>query len=139
MAIINGNRLLVFINGQAIGCTTDCQLTSTRETIDVTCKDNDGARQVLSGSQSWSITANGLWDFASTLGPQGLYAVHLNGTRVGIKMAITNISGSEESGKSYFIGYALLNNYNIGGPQNAGATFALTFEGDGPLSIGTTT
>ena len=139
MAIINGNQLLVFINNVAIGCTTNCQLTSTKETIDVTCKDYNGARQVLSGSQSWNITTDGLWDFASTLGPQGLYATHFNGTRVGIKMAITDINGDEASGKSYFQGYALLNNYGIGGAQNAGATFSLTFEGDGPLSIGTTT
>ena len=139
MAIINGTRLLVFMDNVAIGCTTNCQLTSTKETIDVTCKDNDGARQVLSGSQSWSITADGLWDFASTLGPQGLYATHFNGTRVGIKMAIVNSAGTEESGKSYFIGYARLNNYNLAGPQNAGSTYNLVFEGDGPLSIGTTT
>jgi predicted secreted protein len=139
MAIINGNHLLIFIDNVAIGCTTNCTLTSTKETIDVTCKDNNGARQVLSGSQSWNITADGLWDFASTLGPQGLYATHFNGTRVGIKMAITDENGTEQSGKSYFQGYALLNNYTIAGPQNAGSTFALTFEGDGPLSIGTTT
>lgn len=93
MAIINGNRLLVFIDNVAIGCTTNCQLQSTKETIDVTCKDNDGDRQVLSGSQSWTITASGLWDFASTLGPQALYASHKAGTRVGIKMAITDAAG----------------------------------------------
>lgn len=139
MAIINGNQLLVFIDGQAIGCTDNCELASTKETIDTTCKDNNGARQVLSGSQSWTITCTGKWDFASTLGPQALYAAHKNGTRVGIKMAITDTSGNEESGKSYFIGYALLNGFNVAGPLNSAATFSLTYEGDGPLSIGTTT
>lgn len=139
MAIINGNQLLVFVDGQAIGCTDNCELNSQKETIDVTCKDGNGARQVLSGSQQWTITASGKWDFASTLGPQALYNIHKNGTRIGIKMAITDTSGNEESGKSYFIGYALLNTFNVAGPLNAGATFNLTFEGDGPLSIGTTT
>ena len=88
MSIINGNQLLVFINGQVIGCTDNCELQSDKETIDATCKDNNGARQVLSGSQTWTITASGKWDFASTLGPTQLYATHKNGTRVGIKMAI---------------------------------------------------
>jgi predicted secreted protein len=139
MAIINGNRLLVFVDNVAIGCTDNCQLSSTKETIDVTCKDGDGARQVLSGSQAWTITATGKWDFASTLGPQALYATHKNGILVGIKMAITDIDGNEESGKSHFSGYARLNTFNVAGPLNAGATFDLTFEGDGALSIGTTT
>lgn len=139
MAIINGNQLLVFVDGIAIGCTDNCELSSQKETIDVTCKDNNGARQVLSGSQSWSITAGGKWDFASALGPQALYNSHKAGTRLGIKMAITDTAGSEESGKSYFIGYARLNTFNIAGPLNSGATFNLTFEGDGALSIGTTT
>lgn len=139
MAIINGNQLLVFIDNVAIGCTDNCELNSQKETIDVTCKDNNGARQVLSGSQSWTITSSGKWDFASTLGPTQLYATHKNGTRVGIKMAITDTSGNEESGKSYFMGYARLNTFNVAGPLNAGATFNLTFEGDGELFIGTTT
>lgn len=139
MALVNGNQLLVFIDGQAIGCTDNCELNSTKETIDATCKDGNGARQVLSGSQAWTITTTGKWDFASTLGPQQLYNTHKNGTRVGIKMAITDIDGVEQSGKSYFIGYALLNTFNVAGPLNAAATFSLTFEGDGALSIGTTT
>lgn len=139
MAIINGNQLLVFINNQAVGCTDNCELNSGKETIDVTCKDNNGARQVLSGSQTWTITCSGKWDFASTLGPTQLYAVHTAGANVGIKMAITDTGGTEESGKSYFIGYAKLNTFNIAGPLNAGATFNLTFEGDGTLTIGTTT
>jgi predicted secreted protein len=139
MAIINGNQLLVFIDNVAIGCTDNCELNSGKETIDATCKDQNGARQVLSGSQAWTITTSGKWDFASTLGPQALYAAHKNGTRVGIKMAITDTSGNEESGKSYFMGYALLNQFNVAGPLNAAATFSLTYEGDGALTLGTTT
>lgn len=139
MAIINGNRLLIFIDNVAIGCTDNCQLSSTKETIDATCKDNDGDRQVLSGSQSWTITCTGKWDFASPLGPQQLYAAHKNGTSVGIKMAITDAAGTEESGKSHFYGYARLQGFNIAGPLNAAATFDLTYEGDGPLNLGTTT
>lgn len=139
MAIINGNQLLVFINGQAIGCTDNCELNSTKETIDVTCKDGNGARQVLSGSQSWNITSSGKWDFASTLGPTQLYAAHKAGTLLGIKMAVTDQDGVEESGKPYLIGYARLNTWNLAGPLNQGATFNLTFEGTGSLNLGTTT
>lgn len=137
--VINGNQMLVFIDGQAIGCTDNCTLNSGKATIDVTCKDNNGARQVLSGTHTWTIQTTGKWDFSSTLGPQHLYASHKAGSRLGVKMAITDTSGNEESGKSYFIGYARLNTFNIAGPLNAGATFDLTFEGDGELSIGTTT
>lgn len=139
MAIINGNQLLLFIDNQVIGCTDNVELNSTKETIDATCKDNNGARQVLSGSQAWTMTSSGKWDFASTLGPQHLYNAHKNGTRLGVKMAITDINGNEESGKSHFYGYARLNTFNVAGPLNAASTFNLTFEGDGPLFLGTTT
>ncbi len=137
--IINGNQLLVFIDNVAIGCTDNCELNSGKETIDATCKDGNGARQVLSGSQSWTITTSGKWDFASTLGPASLYGTHKAGTRVGIKMAITDESGNEENGTTYFMGYARLMQFNVAGPLNSAATFNLTFEGDGELSIGTTT
>lgn len=137
MAIINGNNLLVFVNGVAIGCTDSCELQSTKETIDATCKDNNGARQVLSGSQTWSITCSGKWDFASTQGPADLYAAHAAGTLLGVKMAITDSTGTEESGKTQFYGYARLNSWSVSGPLNAASTYSLTFEGSGTLTKAT--
>lgn len=137
--ILNGNQLLLFLDGQVIGCTDNCEFSSTNETIDATCKDNNGARQVLSGSNSWTVTFSGLWDFASALGPRQLAAIHKNKTRVGIKMAVTDAAGTELAGGDYIIGYALLNQLTITGPLNAAATFSGTLEGDGEWSIDQTT
>lgn len=137
--IINGNQLLIFLDGQVIGCTDNCEFSSTNETIDATCKDNNGARQVLSGSNTWTITFSGLWDFASALGPRQLASVHKEKTRVGIKMAVTDSNGDELSGGDYIIGYAYLNALTITGPINAAATFSGTFEGDGEWLIDQTT
>lgn len=55
MAVVNGNDVGVYVEGQLIGCLTNATFTSTNNEIDVTCKDNSGARQVLPGGQQWSV------------------------------------------------------------------------------------
>ncbi len=137
--LIYGKRLLVFVNNQAIGCTTDCQLQSTKAVIPAACKDLDGARQILASSQEWSISGSGLWDYASTLGPDGLYPFHKNGTRLAVRMSVVDSDGDETSNRKYYQGYALLTQWQLGGPLDGAATYAFTFEGDGDLEQGTAT
>ena len=59
MAIVNGNDVGLYVNNQLIGCLTGCTFTSSNEEIDVTCKDNSGARQVLAGGNTSSFSFEG--------------------------------------------------------------------------------
>src|SRR5690554_3724813 len=133
MGIVNGNKIGVYVDNQLIGCLTSNSFSSTNEDIDVTCKDNDGARQTLPGGNTAEITFEGNFDAASTYGLEELVSVHKNKTRVGIKYAQSG------SGGLYITAYAYLNSLTWDGPLNAAATFSGAFNIDGPWDFDTTT
>jgi len=133
MAVINGNDVGIYVNNQLIGCLTANNIDLNRELIEATCKDNDGARNVLLGGISGSIPFAGNFNAASSYGLSQLLDVILNGTRVGIKQAV------EGSGGLYVAAYAYLQNVSWGGDVNSPSTFSGTFEIDGPVTKGTDT
>ena len=49
MAIFNGTELGVYIGGTLIAAATDCSLSVSMETIDITTKDSAGLRELLGG------------------------------------------------------------------------------------------
>lgn len=131
MAVINGNDIGVYYENQLIGCLTSSTFSSTNSEIDVTCKDDGGARKVLPGGNQASVSFEGLFNSTSTYGLQELMAVHLNKTRVWIKMG-------DEATLTVSAAYAYLNTLEWTGPLNAGTTFSGTFTIDGTWTFTTT-
>lgn len=119
MAVLNGNDIGVYVGGTLIGCLTNATFSSQNEEIDVTCKDNDGARAVLPGGNTATIAFEGFFNPSSTYGFNDLIAVHQNGTLVNIKMGDnTNLT---------VFANAYLNTLEWTAPLNAGSTFSGTF------------
>jgi hypothetical protein len=133
MSVVNGNDVGVYVNNQLIGCLTNGAFNSQNDEIDVTCKDNNGARQVIPGGNKSTITFAGNWNPSSTYGVKELLSLHLLKTRVGVKMEYNTL------GEAVFIsGYAYLNKLDIVAPLNAPATFSGEFTVDGSWAFGTT-
>lgn len=130
MAVVNGNDIGLYVGGQLIGCLTSSGFESTKELIDVTCKDNNGARQVLLGTLSASLPFDGLFNPASTYGVEDLLTIHKAGTLVEVKFGITNTLVITANARLATMGFA--------GPLNSGATFSGQFEVDGEWDLGTT-
>ena len=130
MARVKGNSVLVYLNDVAIGCLNNNEFQSTNEEIDATCKDNDGARNVLPGGNQWSISFDGTFETGSTVGLEELLGVHKNKTLVGVRMGVAG------SGGLYIQGEAYLNELNWSGPLNAAAVFSGSFTGNGTWSHG---
>ena len=126
MAVVNGNDVGLYSNNQLIGCLTGCTFTSSNEEIDVTCKDNAGARQVLPGGNTSSFSFEGNFNPASTYGLSDLIALHSNKTLVGVKQAVSTTLRVYAS--------AYLNELSWEGPLNAGSTFSGTFSVSGTWS-----
>ena len=126
MAIVNGNDVGLYVNNQLIGCLTGCTFSSSNEEIDVTCKDNSGARQVLAGGNTSSFDFEGNFNPASTYGLGDLIAIHSNKTLVGIKQAVSTTL--------QVYAYAYLNELSWDGPLNAASTFSGTFSVSGTWS-----
>jgi len=119
MAVLNGNDIGVYVGGTLIGCLTNATFSSQNEEIDVTCKDNDGARAVLPGGNTASISFEGNFNPSSTYNFGDLVSVHLNGTQVNIKMGDnTNLT---------VFALAYLNQLEWTAPLNAASTFSGTF------------
>jgi predicted secreted protein len=130
MAVINGNDVGVYVEGTLIGCLTNATFNSSNEEIDVTCKDNGGARQVLPGGRTWSIAFEGFFNPSSSYTLDDLMDVHVDKTRVWVKMGDnTNLT---------ITGYCYLNDITWEGPLNAGSTFSGTFSGDGAYTYSNT-
>lgn len=122
---VNGNDIGIYVEGQLIGCLTNATFSASNEEIDVTCKDDSGARAILPGGQTAEITFEGFFDPAATYGFQDLVAANKNRTRVWVKMQY------DATDSLTITCYAYLNQIEWTGPLNAGSTFSGTFTVDG--------
>jgi hypothetical protein len=122
---VNGNDIGIYVENQLIGCLTNATFSASNEEIDVTCKDNSGARAILPGGQTAEITFEGFFDPAATYGFQDLVGVNKNRTRVWVKMQYAGTDALT------ITCYAYLNQIEWTGPLNAGSTFSGTFTVDG--------
>lgn len=130
MAVVNGNNVGLYVENQLIGCLTTSSFNSQNDEIDVTCKDNNGARMVLPGGNQSSFPFAGLFNPASSYGFTDLVGIHYNKTRVWVKMLVDD--------ELAITCYAYLNTLSWEGPLNAGSTFSGTFTVDGLWSYSTT-
>ena len=125
MAAINGNEIGIYVEGQLIGCLTNSSFSSSNAEIDVTCKNNSGAKAVLPGGQTATFAFSGFFDPAATYGFQDLMAVNKNRTRAWVTMSYPGTDSLT------ITGYAYLNELEWAGDVNAGSTFSGTFTIDG--------
>jgi hypothetical protein len=131
MGKVKGNSLLLYKDDVAIGCTTNCEFSSTNEEIDATCKDNDGAYDSLSGNNTASITFDALYDTAASQGLSEVLDAHKNKTEIAIRMGIAG------SGGLYIqAARAAINTLSISGPLNGVMSYNGTINIRGSWSYG---
>jgi len=129
---VKGNAMLIYKDGVAIACTTQASLSYTNEQIEVTCKDNDGAKQYLLGGSNWSFTVGGIFQF-DNVGIDDLSDMAIN------KETATIRFGTDVIGDFYFEGDCIITSLNVESNVNAVVTYTATLQGTGPLTKGTTT
>jgi hypothetical protein len=122
---VNGNDVGIYVEGVLIGCLTNATFSSSNQEIDVTCKDDSGARKILPGGQTGEITFEGFFDPAATYGFQDLVDLNKNRTRSWVKMYYAGTDALS------ITCYAYLNQIELTAPLNAGSTFSGTFTIDG--------
>lgn len=134
MAVLNGNDVLVYIGTNAIGCLTNATFSSTRDEVEVTCKDNDGARQVIGGSLSATITFEGFYNPASAYTVEDLLEIHINNTEIEWHM------GDQDSviNQLALHGRGTITQLEYSAPVNAGTTFSGTIAVTGAYTYSVT-
>jgi hypothetical protein len=133
MAKVKGNSMIIYVDDVAIGCLNDNEFNSDTEEIVATCKDNDGAKEVIAGGENWEVSFNGTYDTASANGLEELLAIKKNKTLVGLRMGVAG------SGGLYIQGTARLLNIAVQAGLNDVVKYSGKFTGSGVWNYGTHT
>lgn len=139
-----GNSIGIYINVDGSGggllliaAGTGATYSADRQVIDVTTKDNSGARAILMGGKSVNFTFNGAMTFdqsdATTNGYDAVLDAWNSGTSCTVRFT-TNTTGDK-----YIQCTAYIANISGDAPVNAMGTYSLDIQSTGDITIGTET
>jgi predicted secreted protein len=128
IGVVNGNNVLLYVNDTAVACSTNAEVSYTNELIEVTCKDNGGAKQYLLGSGDWNMTLEMFVKYDATFGANELWDLALN------KTTVEAMFSNENAGDFRLVGDALITAINNVAPLNGGVTASVTLQGTSTLT-----
>lgn len=128
VGVVNGNNVLLYVDGDPVACSTNAEVNYTNELIEVTCKDNGGAKQYLLGSGDWTMTLEMFFKFDAAFGASELWDLALNKTTSELMFS------NENAGDFRLIGDALITSIGNQAPTNGGVTCSVSFQGTGTLT-----
>lgn len=131
MAQINGNEVLITVDGTTISCSLSNDLTVSRDTIDITTKCSSNWQEVMAGRMSWSTSVEGVYDTTKSYNWSEFFTDITDGSEVTVRFGD---GGGQESGKAYWTGNAIITNISLSAPQDDRVTFTADLTGDGALS-----
>jgi len=132
MSRVNGDHVIVNVDGTPVAHSTSATLNLSQNLIDTTSKDDNAWRTQVAGDREWSIDVEGMVDYSSTFGFEGLNDLIINQNTASVEFIVYD-SSSQSTGTKY-TGTVNLGESSIEGPHNDAATFSGTFEGTGALS-----
>jgi len=137
MAIFNGTDLILKVSPSSGGAeaklmhSQNVSLSINVDTIDITTKDSAGFRELLGGTKSFSLSADGLMDFSATAGDtdvQELFTQMLARTAVTFTFALASAAGYTVTGSGF------LTSLEISGGTEDAPTYSCSIEGTGVLT-----
>ena len=141
MAIFNGTDLILKVSETSGGTeykllhSQNVSLSVNADTIDVSTKDSSGWRDLIGGQKSFSLSADGLYDYSPTAGtttdPSDLVTQMLNRTEVTFTFTY---GGSMSAGDTYYTGSGLVTSFEVSGGVEDAPTYSVSIEGTGALT-----
>ena len=139
--IINGTDLVVFVhNGGSAGTVadytaiahlTDCSVSPSKNTRDISSKSSAGNAEHLPAQFSWTASASGLYSHDAAYGYSQLNTLFLAGTKV------TLLIGDPTDGANLcHKGDAFLSSLPIQMPNEDNSSYSVEFTGTGSLQYG---
>jgi predicted secreted protein len=133
MAVLNGTKMRVIVNGVAIGGTKSFTLDIKKNNPDASSKDSAGYKNRISGQKDWTVSFDGLYDPAGVYNFEQLFDMIDGDARVLLEMAVIDGTGGGELYKGYALGAGL----SMGAAMEETVTISGNFEADGPIDKGT--
>lgn len=115
---------------EIVACATSGTFSGSMEVIDATTKDNDGEREILTSSLSWTMACDGLIEYGLSSNVKSgadLFTLWKNKTK--IKLAWT----TGVDGDIMYWGKGYITTYEESAGLNEVASFSVNFEGDGTV------
>lgn len=138
---IIGNLLGIYANADGamklIAAGTGATFSADRQVIDVTTKDNNGARAILMGGKSVNFTFNGAISFDQTDATHNGYETMLNAWDDATSLTVR--FSSNVTGDPYIQCTAYISNISGDAPVNAMGTYTLDIQSTGDITVGTET
>jgi len=137
MAIFNGTDLILKVSPSSGGAeaklmhSQSVSLSMNVDTIDISTKDSAGFRDLLGGQKSFSLSADGLMDFAGVAGDtevDELFDQMFARTAVTFTFALATPAGYT------FTGSGFITSLEISGGTEDAPTYSVSIEGTGALT-----
>ena len=135
MALINGTNLVIKVGSPAkpILKATTASLEMSVDLPDATTKDSAGWSEFFAGVRSWTLSSDGLVDYATAAGVETdeLVALLIARSSVAISFATST------AGDMLLSGNAFITSISQTADMESPSGFSVSFQGTGTLSQGT--
>lgn len=133
MALINGTNLVIKIGGNPILKATTASLEMSVDMPDATTKDSAGWAEFFAGVRSWTLSSDGLIDYATSASVETdeLVAMLIARTAVSVEFATSTAGDMKLSGNAFVT--SISQTADMESPSG----FSVSFQGTGALTQGT--
>ena len=139
MAIFNGTDLILKVSpsngGTAVKLmhSQTVSLSVNTDTIDISTKDSAGFRDLIGGQKSFSLSADGLMDFATGGSDTELDELF---TQMLARTAVTFVFGIADASAYNMSGSGFITSIEVTGGTEDAPTYSVAIEGTGTLTVG---
>ncbi len=125
---ISGNLIMVSADGDQLACTTGATFNATRERIETTCKDNNGAKTYEPGSMDGTIEVQGIAKYDTATSLSLIQEAFFNGTEQ--EWQFGSLDNPDDT---YYQFQGFVSDFSVEGPLNAPETWSATIVPTGPI------
>ena len=131
---INGKDLLIYISDVAITHSTSCSITMGASTVPTTTKDSGQWAETLAGERNWSGSSDQNIALDATLGVEEIFAIFAGA----VQQTLTVKFATSDATDRFWTGSARLTDISLSADNEAAATYSISFEGTGALTMSAT-
>jgi len=126
--VLNGTLMGVYIGSTLIAHSTEGSISLSMDTRDISSKDSAGARALLEGMKSGSISVSALYSEDGAYGADELYTAMAARTPLAVKFS------TEVSGDHFWSASSYLTSLEVSASTEDNVTFSATFELTGAIT-----
>ena len=123
----NGGTAVKLMHSQTVS------LSVNTDTIDISTKDSSGFRDLIGGQKSFSLSADGLMDFATGGSDTELDELF---TQMLARTAVTFVFGIADASAYNMSGSGFITSIEVTGGTEDAPTYSVAIEGTGTLTVG---